>query len=248
MPRGYPEFSTKDTPPGTRYGRWAVLKQDPERRKRLICCCDCGTEKSVDAFTLRNGESTSCGCSLKPDGTLKDRFLERVKIDPAGCWIWQGGANGQGYGVLRHDEMQHRAHRVSYELFVGPIDDGLLVLHHCDNPPCVRPDHLYAGTAADNARDAVERGRVARGDRHCSRTRPERVPRGDRHGWRTHPESVPRGEQQGAAKLTEALVREIRRLDQAGLSSRAIIAALGLSVNLKCVWAVRRGVTWAHVR
>jgi hypothetical protein len=93
---------------------------------------------------------------------MKD-FLKRVR-KTSGCWLWKRGLNRDGYGRFGYKEdMQYKrelAHRVSYKLFVGPIPKGLLVLHTCDNAACVRPDHLYAGTQADNINDCVLRNRI----------------------------------------------------------------------------------------
>lgn len=76
---------------------------------------------------------------------------------PDECWEWDGCRNGKGYGQFCNT----RAHRFSYMVYVGKIPDGLFVCHHCDNPPCVNPAHLYAGTAKDNVRDCIARGRFA---------------------------------------------------------------------------------------
>lgn len=85
-----------------------------------------------------------------------------VREDPkTGCWVWNGHTSTSGYGTVnpRRHEGHRVAHRWSYATFVGPIPEGLFICHHCDNPPCVRPSHLYAGTALDNARDAQRRSR-----------------------------------------------------------------------------------------
>jgi len=77
------------------------------------------------------------------------------------CWLWQGAKVGQGgYGNFGVDKKHHLAHRVSYELANGPIPDGMWVLHRCDNPPCVNPDHLFLGTRSDNMKDAHQKGRI----------------------------------------------------------------------------------------
>lgn len=73
----------------------------------------------------------------------------------SGCLLWLGSVNHKGYGKYGPDG----AHRLAYADFVGPIPEGLFVLHHCDTPPCVQPRHLYAGTALDNMRDRLDRGR-----------------------------------------------------------------------------------------
>lgn len=99
---------------------------------------------------------------------LEDRFWEKV-VKSDGCWVWQA-ATFQGYGVFgRADGQSVRAHRMSWEMHNGPIPDGLNVLHHCDNPPCVRPDHLFLGTTADNQQDMRSKHREAKGGTHGRR-------------------------------------------------------------------------------
>lgn len=121
-------------------------------------------------------------------------FWERV--DKSGeCWTWIGARTTHGYGEFRGQY----AHRLSWAEANGAVPKGLFVLHRCDNPPCVRPDHLYAGTVRDNARDAVERGQHRRGTR-CS-----------------------------YAKLTEVQVLEVRRLIAAGQSNPQIAAVFGVT-------------------
>lgn len=88
------------------------------------------------------------------------RLLRRVEPDPnTGCWNWQGSRRGFGYGALSLNGRTKSAHRVSYEVFTGPIPGGQVVRHKCDNPPCVNPGHLVLGSQADNTADMVERGR-----------------------------------------------------------------------------------------
>lgn len=79
---------------------------------------------------------------------------------PPGCWEWQGArtANG-GYGVSRLHGKFYRAHRKAWELLNGPIPEGMMILHRCNNPPCVRPDHLYLGTNTDNMIDKATKTR-----------------------------------------------------------------------------------------
>ena len=96
--------------------------------------------------------------------------------DPASCWEWQSVRNWHGYGKFWLDGRTDLAHRVAYRISNGEIPAGALVRHTCDNKPCVNPAHLLVGTAKDNARDAVERGRYRRGaDNGRARLTPQQV-------------------------------------------------------------------------
>jgi hypothetical protein len=103
----------------------------------------------------------------RPRGmTPGEAFLYFMPDSPpiADCWHWQGPLTPSGYGCIQYVTGEKAlAHRVAYELFVGPIPEGLFACHHCDNPPCCNPNHLYAGTPADNSRDMVARGRSLKG-------------------------------------------------------------------------------------
>lgn len=120
----------------------------------------------------RHGDLHTTLRASVPAGTpSEDRFW--AKVDKSGdCWVWTASVFRErlGYGKFqtgsnRGESRVAYAHRVSWELHFGPIPNGLFVCHHCDNPPCVRPDHLFLGTAADNVRDMDRKGR----DRHWGR-------------------------------------------------------------------------------
>jgi hypothetical protein len=102
---------------------------------------------------------------------IAERFWAKVKkASGDACWEWQGGRTPDaGYGLFGVRFKPSRyvvAHRVSYELNCGPIPEGMKVCHKCDNPPCVRPDHLFLGTQADNVEDMRSKGRAAQGTGH----------------------------------------------------------------------------------
>lgn len=105
----------------------------------------------------------------------KERLIKRIKevVGPLStpCWEWQGHKNSiSGYGLfeITVDGQRHAiaAHRASYELFNGPITEGLFVLHKCDNRPCINPDHLFVGTQTENMIDCVNKKRHSFGERN----------------------------------------------------------------------------------
>src|SRR5256885_74384 len=86
-------------------------------------------------------------------------FWNRKTISPSGCWEWVGSKRELGYGQVRYKGRSARAHRIAWELTFGEIPDGRSVLHKCDNPPCINPDHLFLGTQQDNVDDMFRKGR-----------------------------------------------------------------------------------------
>lgn len=150
-----------------------------------------------------------------------DRFW--TFIEP-GCWEWTG-VTAHGYGYFWTGGTNHRAHRVMWERVFGPIPDGLVVCHRCDNRKCVRPDHLYLGTQKENIGDVIARGRRWKGGRPI-----------ERH----------RGEWNGRATLTWAIVEEIRAKSTGERGERRRLAReYGTSpTNLG---RILDGKTWTHV-
>lgn len=125
-----------------------------------------------------------------------ERFWQKVDKSAGedGCWLWIAAkATKWGYGYFYLSNKYVYAHRLSYQLTYGPIPDGLHVCHHCDNPPCCNPKHLFAGTRTDNMRDMVKKGRSRR----------------DEH--------------KGNAHLTIDMVRQIRqRYPQSGITQQQL--------------------------
>ena len=94
---------------------------------------------------------------------LLERFMAKVSPEPmSGCWLWTAEVSPKGYGRISvggRAGATLRAHRVIWELTYGPVPPGLFVIHSCDTPSCVNPDHLRCGTSFDNMQDKVRRGR-----------------------------------------------------------------------------------------
>ena len=102
--------------------------------------------------------------------TIKEK-LEKcvVLVTESGCHIWMHTTDEYGYGFLKHNNKQLRAHRASYEEYVGEIPKGILICHTCDVPSCINPNHLFLGTYADNSADMVRKGRHNSGQKERSK-------------------------------------------------------------------------------
>lgn len=118
----------------------------------------------------------------------KQRILSRIQIEPNGCWIWQGAKYRTGYGAIHVRALSAapiQAHRAAAFLWNGvPLDPTIVVRHQCDNPPCVNPAHLHAGTTVDNIRDCVLKGRHRSGFNSPGYVNPNKV---KTHCKRGHP-------------------------------------------------------------
>lgn len=126
--------------------------------------------------------------------TLPTNFFAKVKIGSwQECWEWQGGRAKSGHGRFWFDASMKPSHRLMYRHCWGEIPEGWFICHHCDNPPCVNPLHIYAGTPADNTNDMHRRKRVSR-----------------------------TGSLNGNSKLNEAAVRNIRDLNDKGTGLRQL--------------------------
>lgn len=148
--------------------------------------------------------------------TISQRFWE--KVDRTGeCWLWTRCCFRQGYGLFRIHNNNYLAHRVAWELVNGEIPTGLDVLHSCDNPPCVNPNHLHIGTHSQNMLESVARCR-----------------------W------IPcNGSKNGAAKLNDSDVMKIRELSLAGYSQNQLGRMFG--VNGSNINFIVNRHTWRHI-
>jgi len=100
------------------------------------------------------------GNQFGPPISILQRFNKKYKINKEnGCWEWQAYRNKKGYGTFDIGEKGTLSHRVSYKLFIGYLEQNMLVCHKCDNPCCVNPFHLFKGTNRDNFEDSLKKGR-----------------------------------------------------------------------------------------
>lgn len=148
------------------------------------------------------------------------------------CWLWTACKRSKEslYGIFTLNHKSVSSHRVSWVVANGQIPAGIKVLHHCDNPPCCNPNHLFAGTSADNMADRDAKGRQAKGERN---------------GARLHPEAMKRGGDNSNSKLHESDIPEIRRRRLAGEFLTVIAKDYG--VSLSTIHLIGKGMTWKHV-
>lgn len=153
-------------------------------------------------------------------GSISEALMAKVmKLDDSDCWLWCGTFSGNGYGALKYDGIQHIAHRAMYKSIHGDLPRNIYVCHTCDNRWCVNPDHLFAGTPADNMRDKVEKGRQSKGDKHADSFKSSKKFR----------DSIRRGEKHAMSKLTDAQRREILDLIDDGMTQSAIASRYNVS-------------------
>jgi len=190
-----------------------------------LCECGCGGYTSIVTSTAKKsgrikGEPSRFiwGHSRRDRTPFDVRLLAKRRISERGCWEWTGRTS-EGYGALTRERTPVRAHRIAYELWVGPIPEGLDVLHHCDNRLCFNPEHLFLGTNTDNIHDMWAKGR----------------------GKLIHK----KGMDVPNSKLTDSDVREIRRLGKAGMFQRDIGKRFG--VTHPVIGKILRRTAWSHV-
>ncbi len=178
---------------------------------------------------------------------LPARIIQKLVITD-GCWLWTGAgrvavpSKRRGYGHVRWDGPIRPIAQVVWEIATDlPFPAGMQACHTCDNPPCARPSHIWAGTQTENQQDSIAKGRkvVATGYRNGSRLYPERRPRGA--GCHCRP---CRGEANGRAVLTVTDVLEIREAKAVGASTRVLAARY--HVNVSTINRAASGRRWAE--
>lgn len=151
--------------------------------------------------------------------TFKAKLLGQVDVQQDGCWVFTGCWDSNGYGQLQVGGERVRTHVLSYRLHKGEVPKGKYVCHTCDNRACVNPEHLFLGTAADNAKDMWQKGRGVLQDT--------------------------KGELNGSAVLTANDVLEIRSCTEAGLSLAEVAFMYG--VDISTIWKIHHRKTWRHI-
>jgi hypothetical protein len=198
----------------------------PTETREGYCQCGCGKKTPLAKSTARSRGTQKDVPLLYIHGhnrrrNWQDRFWEKVE-KTEGCWFWKGSTNDGGYGTFHLDRGSTLASRVSYVLNVGPIPAGKEILHTCDNPPCVRPDHLVPGTHQDNFDDATNKNRTSR--------------------WK---KARLLGERNHQAKLNDTSVREMRVLAAAGWGPTRL--ARRFRVHRKTARRVLTYESWKHL-
>lgn len=123
---------------------WCKSRNKKHFEKKCKMCAECNEK------FMGNRQFCSIKCTIKG----------RTKISENKCWEWQGCFDSHGYGLIRFGKTPTRVHRESYKIFKGQIPDKLLICHHCDNPKCCNPEHLFLGSYKDNMQDAQKKNRL----------------------------------------------------------------------------------------
>ena len=202
-----------------------------QRNRQQFACERCGNLFDRRPGELKKSQPRFCSHACRDDRhrSLAERFWEKVDRSggPDACWLWRGYKAHWGYGVMSQGKGGRAlAHRLAYALTRGPIPHGLFVCHHCDNPPCVNPSHLFLGTPADNTADMIAKGRI----------RPSVVPAASRR----------RGSRHQNAVLNEELVAQLRQRF-ADRPPNYLRLSRELDIPRVTLQYALTGVSWRHV-
>ena len=139
-----------------------VVKREESIKGRAmwLCRCDCGALESFSSKQLTTGIRTACiDCQDSGSKSPLHIRLRKYEVAEDGCWNWKGKVNEFGYGAVTVEGRHTRAHRAMFFLLNPKADRSLVVMHMCDNPPCINPDHLRLGTHSENIQDMHNKGR-----------------------------------------------------------------------------------------
>lgn len=186
--------------------------------------------------------------------SIEERFWEKVDLKKKDdCWPWTASVNNHGYGRMRVNGKLVYAQRLSYIIHFGEIEKGsgyhgICVLHKCDNPLCVNPNHLFLGTHKNNMEDKTNKKRCnsAIGINHGSVTKPGRQPSGDCHWSRKFPDKVKHGADNGNSTLNNKSVIKMRKMYKSGSFTQKSLAIIFNTDQTNVSMIVNRK-TWKHI-
>ena len=219
---------------GNTYGTFHVISFSHRNKANYMWLCECTKckeNKLIDGYELRSERRLVCkSCkqfelqkSRRED--VKYKFLGFIDIKTNGCWIWNGFKDKDGYGICWRGYYNQRANRTSYWIFNGDFPKEKWILHKCDNPSCVNPDHLYLGDVRQNVKDALERGRFPKG----ANIKKGRV-----------------GENNHKSKLTSEQVKSIRQ-EYIPFIRNSQTLAKKYGVSASCINRIVKGDSWKCV-
>lgn len=197
---------------GEKYDYSKVVYKNAHAKVKIMCA-----SHGVFSQKPTNHTDLGQGCpACSRGGTAKERFMSKIIRNEDGCWNWSGSYRGEnGYGGFWLAGKTLFAHRYSYSVFNGEIPDGMSVLHKCDNPRCVNPDHLFIGTIADNVHDMHSKGRAP-----CQK-----------------------GSNNPMSKLNEEIVLDIASALSSGI--RQVDVSRKFGVTIQTVNDIKQGRRWA---